>query len=185
MKKNTKKNLKQTQEVVIRLLLVAINIIVMATVAVAVAKMSATGFSLLHISADVRYEENLHDQFMQAGEGHLAEECDQRILQLYAERNELINSTDTVVAFAATHQFLAFIGIVLFFSVVGFLCVLRHMKIISFSSIFIRILDVEAFILRLAIFGFCLIVTKVSYIIYVASDTVMSQTKPKRKKRRL
>lgn len=181
----TRKALRKTQEVVTRLLLVAATVVCLAITTVAIAKMVATGFSLLSISYEVRYEENLHDQFMQAGEGRLAEECDQRIIQLYAERNELINSTDAVVAFAATHQFLAFIGIVLFFSVVGFLCVLRHMKIISFSSIFIRILDVEAFILRLAIFGFSLIVTKVSYIIYVASDAVMSQTKPKRKKRRL
>lgn len=181
----TRKALRKTQEVVTRLLLVAATVVCLAITTVAIAKMVATGFSLLSISYEVRYEENLHDQFMQAGEGHLAEECDQRIIQLYAERNELINSTDAVVAFAATHQFLAFLGIVLFFCIIGFLCVLRRMKIISFSSIFIRIIDVEAFLLRAVVWVVSSIITDLSYVIFVIFRAVMSQTKPKKRKDRL
>ena len=175
----TRKALRKTQEVVTRLLLVAATVVCLAITTVAIAKMVATGFSLLSISYEVRYEENLHDQFMQAGEGRLAEECDQRIIQLYAERNELINSTDAVVAFAATHQFLGFLGIALFFGSISLVIFLVRNKVVSLGSI----VEAEAFALRTIIWVVSLMITYLSYVIYVTFRAVMSQTKPKKRKK--
>ena len=178
-KTRSNRKLKKTQEAITRLLLVSINIIMLMTVAVAVAKMTATGFTLLSISSEIRYEENLHEQFMQAGEGLFAVDCDRRIVQLYAERNELINSNDAVVAFAAKHQFLGFLGIISFFGVIVLYVYFVRNKIIRFGSI----VRAEAFLLRIIVWVVSLIITDLSYVIYVTFRAVMSQTKPQKRKK--
>lgn len=178
---------KATRSLLHVVTLVAI-VALLVSFTICVFTMIGTCAKLWNISDGVTYYESERATALELRLGDYATRCDEHIVELYAERNALINSDNSIVSYTAQHKWPAIGTILLYFALVAGIVQLIRKRLDETFNVYMKVIDIEEFLVRCAVALVSLILMWIFAIVSVFSDSfakafnvIWNQSRPRRK----